>query len=111
MSEAEICIACRTERAPKSTYCVKCGKQEWGYVDRLQGESQPEPAEAVKKQEWEYHVVGVTSIAGKLPGQSGVDAELQKRSRDGWRLVSAYSDNDKGVTGHRHVLIFERRFQ
>jgi hypothetical protein len=60
-------------------------------------------------QRFEYRVVGVSSIAGKIPGSSGVDAELQKRAREGWRLVSAYSDNDKSLgSNHRHVLIFER---
>jgi len=56
-------------------------------------------------QRFEYHAVGVLTIDSRLPGGSGMNAELKKRAAEGWRLVQAYSDNQRH---NRHVMIFER---
>jgi hypothetical protein len=34
-----------------------------------------------------------------------MNTELKKRAAEGWRLVQAYSDNQRH---NRHVMIFER---
>jgi len=54
---------------------------------------------------YEYHAIGVLTIDSKMPGASGISSECKKRAAEGWRLVQAYSDNQKH---NRHVLIFER---
>ncbi len=49
-------------------------------------------------QRFEYHVVGVVTI-------DGIDAEVQKRAKEGYRLTEAFQET-KGR--HRAVLVFER---
>lgn len=53
---------------------------------------------------YEYHVMGAN-------GMKGVASEIDKRSRDGWELVTAYQETSGGflfMAGRRHVLIFRR---
>ena len=53
---------------------------------------------------YEYHVMGAN-------GMKGVQSEVNKRTHDGWELVTAYQETSGGFflfAGRRHVLIFRR---
>lgn len=52
-------------------------------------------------QQYEWHVVGVKGI-------NDVKRELEKRNRDGWEFVQAYSQTLSGFGGGNNVLIFRR---
>lgn len=52
--------------------------------------------------QWEYHVMGSHG------GIKGVQTELDKRSKDGWELVTAYQETERGRGGDLHWLYFRR---
>lgn len=57
---------------------------------------------------FEYHVMGAATIAG-------FQAEINKRTQEGWDFVTAYYDvkwlGFLGPIGRRHVAIFRREKQ
>ena len=100
------CAACGFVPDKLTPYCPKCAKGWQGVSsDAAAGNaSAPSAATAGTQPLYEYHAVGVKSIASAIGVGAGIQSECDKRAKAGWRLASSHYDADD----KRHVLIFER---
>lgn len=105
-TEQQACAACGFVPEKVTPYCPKCAKP-WQGVRAETSTAAGPAATTTSRPLFEYHAVGVKTIASAIGVGGGIQSECEKRGREGWRLASSHYD----AAEKRHVLIFERQLR